>query len=142
MQTIANVPSHKHPRKHLEGVRKFNRAIFNRFTLTFAGKHVFAIVEHRGRRTSRLYRTPVVAVPVQDGFVIPLTYGIDTDWYLNIREAGSCTLMLGGQHYQVHGPRVLTPVEALPHFKPFVRWLLKVNHVARYLHLYAEAVTE
>ncbi len=58
----------------LEWVRRFNKAIFNRLILTFAGRHVYAVVHHVGRRSGHAYTTPVVAVPIADGFIIPLTF--------------------------------------------------------------------
>ncbi len=44
----------------LEWVRRFNKAIFNRLILTFAGRHVYAVVHHVGRRSGHAYTTPVV----------------------------------------------------------------------------------
>jgi len=56
-----------------------------------AGKHwnpIFAIVEHRGRKTGRVYRTPVAARRSGDGFIIALAFGAQVDWYRNLVAAG------------------------------------------------------
>jgi hypothetical protein len=65
-------------------LRHVNRDIFNRLTLTFAGRHVYAVMHHVGRRTGHLYTTPVVALPIADGFMMPLLFGADTDWCRNL----------------------------------------------------------
>jgi deazaflavin-dependent oxidoreductase (nitroreductase family) len=59
----------------------------------------FCIVQHVGRKSGKLYETPIIAAPVQDGFVIELTYGPDVDWHKNIVAAGGCTLLLHGTEY-------------------------------------------
>jgi hypothetical protein len=64
--------------------------------LELAGWHVFAIVQHRGRRSGQVYTTPVVTVPIVDGFIILLTFGADTDWCRNVLAAGQCTLQSHG----------------------------------------------
>jgi hypothetical protein len=49
--------------------------IFNRVVLLLAGTRLlplYGVVEHRGRRSGRLFRTPVVARPTADGFVVPM----------------------------------------------------------------------
>ena len=59
----------------------------------------FCIVQHVGRKSGKRYETPIIAAPVQDGFVIELTYGPDVDWYRNIVAAGGCTLLLHSKRY-------------------------------------------
>src|SRR5258706_16273565 len=52
-------------------------------TLPLAGKRwnpIFAVVEHRGRRTGRQYATPVAARRVAGGFTIPLAFAAPGDW--------------------------------------------------------------
>ncbi len=56
--------------------------------LPLAGKGwnpIFAVIEHRGRRSGRAYLTPVAARRVSDGFVISLAFGptstgTETSW--------------------------------------------------------------
>ena len=70
----------------------FNRRVTNRLT-----RHVaswapgFAIVTHVGRRSGRLYRTPVNVFRHEDRYVFALTYGKDSDWVRNVLAAGGCT---------------------------------------------------
>jgi hypothetical protein len=61
----------------------------------------FTIVWHVGRRSGRLYETPIIAVLVVDGFVIELTYGYDVDWHKNVLAAGGCTLVWHNKEYVI-----------------------------------------
>jgi deazaflavin-dependent oxidoreductase (nitroreductase family) len=73
---------------------RFNRRLFNPVVRTFAGRRLspVAIMVHRGRRSGRRYRTPVLAFRLDDGYVIALFYGADRNWVRNVVAAGSCTL--------------------------------------------------
>jgi deazaflavin-dependent oxidoreductase (nitroreductase family) len=61
----------------------------------------FSIVRHVGRRSGKLYETPIIVSPVNDGFVIELTYGPDVDWHKNVLAAGGCTLVWHGKEYVI-----------------------------------------
>jgi hypothetical protein len=62
----------------------------------------FSIVRHVGRRSGKLYETPIIVSQVKDGFVIELTYGYDVDWHKNVLAAGGCTLIWHGQEYLIN----------------------------------------
>src|ERR1051326_9185889 len=51
-----------------------------------------AVIHHRGRRSGRAYTTPLAARKTKDGFVIPLTFGKQVDWFRNVQAAGGCTI--------------------------------------------------
>jgi hypothetical protein len=61
----------------------------------------FSIVRHIGRRSGKLYETPIVVGPLKDGFVIELTYGPDVDWHKNVVAAGGCMVVWHGQEYVI-----------------------------------------
>ena len=90
-------------------VARFNRRFLNRLTLRVAG-HLpgFAIVIHVGRRSGRAYRTPVNAFRTDDGYIIALTYGAQSDWVKNVLAAGSCELQTRGRWVRLSNPRVET----------------------------------
>ncbi len=66
-------------------VRVLNKRYLNPCTLNNAGRlnSPYAMLRQVGRRSGSVYTTPIVADFAQswDGFVIPLPYGVNTDWY-------------------------------------------------------------
>jgi deazaflavin-dependent oxidoreductase (nitroreductase family) len=66
----------------------------------------FGAVQHRGRRSGRLYRTPVKVFRRGDSYVMSLAYGPDSDWVKNVVAAGGCELMTGGHHVRLTTPWV------------------------------------
>jgi len=95
------------------------------------------VVVHRGRASGRVYRTPVNVFRRGDGFVIPLTYGSDSDWVRNVVTAGGCELETAGRRYVLDAPRVYRDDDraAMP---PVIRQLLGAFNVAEFLALRAE----
>jgi deazaflavin-dependent oxidoreductase (nitroreductase family) len=114
----------------------FNRLVTNRLTRRFAGRvPPFAIVTHTGRRSGKQYRTPIMAFPVDAGFLVALTYGTDTDWLRNVRAGGNCTLIYRGRSTQLSKPHLLhrTPSE-LP-LPRLVQGILRQSGVSEFLQL-------
>lgn len=108
-----------------ERLRHFNKRATNRFTLRFAGKRVFAVIHHPGRKSGRMYTTPVVAMPAGEGFIIPLTFGAHSDWVQNVLNAGSCQMEWGGKFYSLQNPQLIEQAQALPAFPGWLRRLLR-----------------
>jgi deazaflavin-dependent oxidoreductase (nitroreductase family) len=91
---------------------RINRRGPNQVIRSFAGRVApMAVVEHRGRRSGRRYRTPVLAFRLDDGYVIALFYGADRDWVRNVLAAGGCTLQRAGRQVEATRPERL-PVDA------------------------------
>jgi deazaflavin-dependent oxidoreductase (nitroreductase family) len=77
---------------------------------------LWAILEHRGRTSGRVYRIPVVAVHTADGFIIPVPFGERTQWVRNIQAAGGATLRSKGADHRIADPEVIDAAEAMPSF--------------------------
>jgi deazaflavin-dependent oxidoreductase (nitroreductase family) len=73
-----------------------------------------AIVEHRGRRSGRLYRTPVVAFCRDGRVMIVLSYGDRTEWVRNVVSAGRADLVRRGRRLALVDPRVVPVAERPP----------------------------
>ena len=118
---------------------RFNRRVPNPIVLSFAGRRFspVAIVVHRGRKTGRRYRTPVIAFRLDDGYVISLPYGADRDWVRNVLAAGSCTLALRGRRVELTHPDVLAGSEGMAMLPAPVRAALRPLRVTRVLRLSA-----
>jgi deazaflavin-dependent oxidoreductase (nitroreductase family) len=122
-----------------DGLAQFNRLAFNRVVRTFAGRRLapVALVEHRGRRSGRRYRTPVLAFRADDGYVVALLYGADRDWVRNVLAAGSCTLQRGGRPIELTAPRMLDADDGMTLVPPPMRPALRLLRVRRFLRLSA-----
>ena len=87
---------------------KINIALTNRITGLFAGwLPGFGILTHVGRKSGKVYRTPVNVFGVPSGFIIALTYSSQSEWVKNVLAAGGCELGTRGKKYQVSSPRVM-----------------------------------
>ena len=91
------------PEKRHQGLRKFNRTFFNPVIKLFAGRFFYALVYHVGRRSGKAYTTPVVAVRADGSIFIPLPYGADTDWLLNVQARAECRVKMNGRLYAAAG---------------------------------------
>ena len=97
--------------------------------LPLAGKRwnpVFAVVEHRGRKTGHAYRTPVAARRSDDGFIIALAFGAQVDWCRNLVAAGGGTIRWRGVEHSVTAPERVDAPTALSTFDPVQRRLLRL----------------
>ena len=95
---------------------RFNRRITNPIQRLWAGHApTFGILEHVGRTSGRLYRTPLTVFNTDDGVAIMLTYGPDRDWLKNITAAGGGRIKRHGKTFAVAEPRVVSKAEAAGH---------------------------
>jgi deazaflavin-dependent oxidoreductase (nitroreductase family) len=86
----------------------FHRAFTNRITRRFAARVPgFGIITHVGRRSGKVYRTPVNVFRTSEGFLIALTYGRESDWVKNVIAAGGCQLETRGVRYHISTPTVV-----------------------------------
>ena len=68
---------------------------------------LYGVLQHRGRRSGKIFRTPVVVRPAADGFIVPMPWGETTDWYRNVRAAGECVIRWKGRDYALVQPEVV-----------------------------------
>ena len=89
-------------------VRKLSRATRGPAMKSAGTPGAYAsIVEHVGRASGRAYRTPVRAAATDDGFVITLPYGPDTDWVKNVLAGGTATIVNEGRVTDVVKPEIV-----------------------------------
>src|ERR1700732_3860421 len=87
---------------------KINIAFTNRITGLFAGwLPGFGILTQLGRKSGRVYRTPVNVFRASNGFIIALTYSSQSEWVKNVLAAGGCELKTRGKTYQFSAPKVV-----------------------------------
>jgi deazaflavin-dependent oxidoreductase (nitroreductase family) len=87
---------------------KINIAFTNRITILFAGwLPGFGILTHVGRKSGKVYRTPVNVFRASNGFIIALTYSSESEWVKNVLAAGGCELKTRGKRYQLSAPKIV-----------------------------------
>jgi deazaflavin-dependent oxidoreductase (nitroreductase family) len=95
-------------RFHKRWVASFNLAVTNRITSRFAARLPgFGILRHVGRKSGKVYRTPVNVFRVPEGFLIALTYGRESEWVKNVLAAGTRQLETRRLLYQLSAPTIV-----------------------------------
>jgi deazaflavin-dependent oxidoreductase (nitroreductase family) len=116
---------------------RFNRSVTNRVARPIARRIPgLGVVGHVGRKSGRLYQTPVLVFRAHDGYVIALTYGAQSEWVRNVLAAGGGTLETEGRTIRLTAPRLVHD-ERRRNVPPFVRSVLGWLDVADFLHLSA-----
>ena len=109
--TDADAPTTRRPHAKVLGATR----IFNPLVLVLAGTRflpLYGVIEHRGRRSGRVFHTPVVVRPTSDGFIVPMPWGERTDWFRNVRAAGECVIRWKGRDYALVQPEVIDAATA------------------------------
>jgi deazaflavin-dependent oxidoreductase (nitroreductase family) len=77
---------------------RVNRRAANHLTAPFA-RYVpgFGVIIHRGRKTDRVYQTPVMVFAAPDGYTVALIYGAESQWVKNVIAARGCDLQTRGR---------------------------------------------
>lgn len=121
----------------LDRIRATNKRFTNKLLIHLCGKRFghFAVLGHTGRRSGKLYRIPVIAEPIGNGFVIALTYGRKTDWLKNVLAAGGASLLWKNREYRLTRPEFIPQDTALGAFPGAFRQGLKMAGVRDYLRL-------
>jgi|SRR6266571_1855319 len=140
---VRSTAAHKPP-----VVRAINRAAhallrvgtrrLNPLMLSLAGSHrlsAFAIIHHRGRRSGRSYTTPVGARPTVGGFVIPVTFGEQANWFRNVQATGGCEIRWKGANYSLTDPEVIDWATARSVFYPVERILMPIIGIEQFVRL-------
>jgi deazaflavin-dependent oxidoreductase (nitroreductase family) len=69
------------------------------------------LIEHVGRKSGMVRRTPIHPMPTADGFRIIVPIGERSEWAHNVLAAGRCRLLLGQQLLELDEPLLETPAE-------------------------------
>lgn len=116
-------------------VTGFNRDVLNPLMRRAVGIGPLAEIEHVGRRTGVVRRTPLLAFRRGDTVTVALTYGPDVDWLKNIRAAGRSRLRLGGAVLTLGAPVHLSSEVGLPRMPLAIRGTLRLLRVVDFVEL-------
>jgi deazaflavin-dependent oxidoreductase (nitroreductase family) len=107
--------------------RRFTSAVVNPLMRRIGGRVPgYAVLTHVGRRSGRVYRTPIKYFRRDGDYVLALMYGTDADWLRNLEAAGGGQLRHGGRTIGVTNPRrTFDPTLALvpAYVRPMFRFL-------------------
>jgi deazaflavin-dependent oxidoreductase (nitroreductase family) len=107
------------------------RGAINNMALHLAGHAAFADLEHAGRKSGTVRHTPVRAFRAGDTVLIGLNFGRQSDWYQNIKTAGTCRIRLGGEELTLGAPALVPAGQAAGDMPRLFRFALRhVVHTA------------
>jgi deazaflavin-dependent oxidoreductase (nitroreductase family) len=112
--------------------------LINPLILRVAGRRwmpVVGILRHRGRKSGRLYATPLGMRPLGDTFVMPRTFGENAAWYLNVRASGWCEVTYKGHDYTLVAPEVIDYATAAPAFPRYELLQFRLIGINEYLRM-------
>jgi deazaflavin-dependent oxidoreductase (nitroreductase family) len=116
---------------------KISIAFTNQVTSLFAGwLPGFGILTHVGRKSGKVYRTPINVFRASNGFIIALTYSSQSEWVKNVLAAGGCELKTRGKKYQLSSPNVVHD-PTRQRFPIPVRFVLRIVGADEYMELAA-----
>jgi deazaflavin-dependent oxidoreductase (nitroreductase family) len=114
---------------------RVNLVVTNRIIGPFAGwLPWFGVVEHVGRRSGTVRRTPLNVFRRGDRYVFALTYGPDVQWVANVLAAGECRMRTGGRWIRLAEPRRFRD-QARREVPWIVRRVLAVINVSEFLEM-------
>ena len=123
------------PPTRMRVIRPFTTHVFNPIARRFASwLPGFGILEYRGRKSGRTYRTPINVFRRGDWYVFALTYGADVEWVKNVMAAGGCTLRTRGRNVRLIEPELF--VEPSWRLMPLVvRIVLRFDRATEFLRM-------
>lgn len=106
------------------------------------GVPLLGLVYHRGRRSGRVYASPVMVGSTGLVFMIALTFGSTSDWCRNVLDAGGCEVKLQGVEYAADQAQVVddrtASVDVNAAFALPFRFMLRALGIRHFLRLRIE----
>jgi deazaflavin-dependent oxidoreductase (nitroreductase family) len=118
-------------------VRFFARLI-NPLTLLIAGRRwmpTVGVLHHRGRKSGRMYATPLGIRPLGDSFYMPRTFSETAAWYLNVKASGWAVVTYKGREHTLVDPQVVDYATAAPAFPRYELLQFRLIGINEYLRM-------
>lgn len=114
------------PRRASRRLARFNKRVTNRIQGKWAGTlPPYGLLLHKGRKSGKIYRTPVVLLRAYSGYAVMAGYGRHSDWIKNLEAAGAVDLQRRRRTSTFNEITVASSPEALRHLRPIGRWIVK-----------------
>ena len=125
----------KPPRPPLAVIRPFTTHVFNPISRRFARwLPLFGILDYRGRKSGKPYRTPLNVFRHGNEWVFALTYGSDVQWVKNVLATGRAELEIRRHRVRLADPEVIhDPARRLMPLP--VRFFLGLMRVSMFLRM-------
>lgn len=117
--TRAGIPVLRGPTRLRRFVTERFNPLVSRLGLVGGQRSPWGMLEHVGRTSGTVRRTPVLPHVVGAHMLIPLPYGRGVHWVRNVLAAGHCRVQLHGHVVELDEPQVLHPssVTELPDWR-------------------------
>lgn len=115
------------------GVTRLNRRVLNPLMRLGVGIGPLAEVEHVGRRSGRVRRTPILAWRDRDRVTVALTYGPDVDWLKNLEIAGGGRMRLHTRVLALGAPLRISTTTGRARMPAVVRGALMAMRVTEFI---------
>lgn len=86
-------------------IAQVNKRVFNKREIK-RGKR--PVLTHVGRSSGATYHTPLDAHPVDNGYIFIVMYGSESDWVQNILAAGTASLAIGDEKFELVSPKIVS----------------------------------
>jgi deazaflavin-dependent oxidoreductase (nitroreductase family) len=113
------------------------RSLMNPSNMKTAGRKgaTYSVVRHRGRTSGREYETPVGVVETDEGFLIALPYGQQSNWVRNVLAQGSAEIVHQGRTRSADRPEIVAMRDVVDLFPASDRGAFRVFGVRSCLRL-------
>jgi deazaflavin-dependent oxidoreductase (nitroreductase family) len=98
----------------------------------------WGLVEHVGRKSGRHYQTPVAMLRAGERIVIPVPFGLGTQWVQNVLAAGGATLHWHGRDVPVTDVRAIQWPEVRPLVRQPLRTIVRLTRIRDMLSVLPE----
>lgn len=121
----------------VDAVRRVNRSVTNPRVMRTAGsaQTQTSVIAHVGRKSGRVYETPVDIISTTTGLLIALPYGTRVDWLRNVVAAGSATVVTRGDRVDVERPTIVATADVAALIPRRTLRTLRLLGVNQCLHL-------
>jgi deazaflavin-dependent oxidoreductase (nitroreductase family) len=124
-------------RPALDLIRRMNRSVTNPRVMRTAGtaETQTSVIAHVGRKSGRMYETPIDIIESPTGLLIALPYGTRADWLRNVLEAGSATVVTRGECVGVGRPTIVATADVADLIPRRTMRMLRLFGVSQFLQL-------
>lgn len=109
----------------------------------FSGRSAHnALLHHVGRRSGKEFVTPLTAHRAENTIIIPLPYGIETDWLRNVQAADQGVVELEGRSFTVDEPEVVRIDQVMSLLPPLLVRIVGLHDTKHALRLHVAGSDE